>query len=145
MYIKEKPFVYGTFRWPERLKITRGLPPPPTLAGMNVATPGPRDTAIEVLREFGANELVGKIYASGASNMWFPLAPNNAPAFPWYTWFAKHGAHTFFDMDGSGLWTVLHFRNESDESGLYVAVALRFSDRSYPWIENQRAKDMGSS
>jgi hypothetical protein len=142
MYITEKPFVYGTFRWPERLK--RGLPPPPTLAGMNVTRAlGRRDTAIEILREFNPTELVGKVYIAGTGNAWFPLAPGNAPVFGWYTWFAKHGTHTFFDMDGSGLWSVINFRNESDASGLYLAVALRFSDKSFPWIENQRAKDVG--
>jgi hypothetical protein len=29
---------------------------------------------------------------------------------------------------GSGRWAVLHFRNESDETGPYVAVALRYSN-----------------
>jgi hypothetical protein len=33
----------------------------------------------------------------------------------------------YFDMEGSGHWTVLHFRTESDETGIYVAVALRYA------------------
>jgi hypothetical protein len=40
--------------------------------------------------------------------------------------FAKIGRNLFFEMEGSGRWEVEHFREESDETGPYVAVALKY-------------------
>src|SRR5215468_5787039 len=43
-----------------------------------------------------------------------------------------------FDMQGSGPWEVLHFRIESNESGPYVAVALRQFEKGKtpPWVKS---------
>jgi hypothetical protein len=49
------------------------------------------------------------------------------PLHEWYKRFLRDRRGLYFDMQGSGRWEVLHFRNESDESGPYVAVAARFS------------------
>ena len=54
-------------------------------------------------------------------------------------WFTTYGKirHTplgaallHFAMDGSGTWHVKHLRDESDESGPYIAVALKFDSSS---------------
>lgn len=117
MYVKpHKTFVYGRFLWPEA--VFKGLPPPPTRSGP--------DIAIEILREFGTSEMMGKIYSRVLADTWQPLEPNTARGWGWYVYFSRTQKQVFFDMEGSGLWEVRHFRNESDENGPYVAVALRF-------------------
>jgi hypothetical protein len=143
MYINssQKTFVYGTFRWPTRGKIGASLPPPP---GIPLMTTGPRDTALEILREFNTSELVGKIYFQVPNQPWVPARPDLVAYAPWYVHFARFHAHTYFDMDGSGLWEVLHFRNESDETGLYVAVALRYVGKTFPWVDQQRERERGN-
>jgi len=41
-------------------------------------------------------------------------------------------------MEGSGYWEVVNFRNESDETGPYVAVALKYvPQNSVPkWVQD---------
>ena len=89
--------------------------------------------AIEILREYGANELIGKVYRRGDNN-WVPIEPSQVAHVEWFKWFHKIGKEArhhpnifYFDMEGSGRWIVLHFRNESDETGPYVAVALQYA------------------
>ena len=109
--VPNRPFVYGNFSWPGGKKT---LAPPP----------GFRMFAIEILREYSPSEFLGKIYVNGPP--WVPLAQSNASKFPWYSFFSKVPKFVYFDMEGSGKWEILHFRNESDETGPYVAVALRY-------------------
>lgn len=78
--------------------------------------------AVEIIREYGANELVGKLYRRGSSGDYLPVDPgaleNRTRRFP--------RDSQQFQMAGSGSWKVLHLRMESDEAGPYVAIALRY-------------------
>ena len=110
-------FVYGTFHRPGKPK----LPAPPW-----------EKVAIEVLREYSANEIIGKVYVQVGGN-WTPILLPAVENSDWYKWYKKLPAHFrnrakayYFDMDGSGPWRVLHFRTESDETGPYFAVAIQY-------------------
>ncbi|MGH9432137.1 MAG: hypothetical protein ACRD3T_11395 [Terriglobia bacterium] len=107
-------FVYGHFKWPE---MKRGFEPPP----------GTNDFAIKVLREYSANEFVGKLYRKLSIGDWVPVDPSKASEYEWYRSFRTRRRKVSFEMDGSGIWEVQNFRIESDETGPYVAVALRYS------------------
>jgi hypothetical protein len=118
-----KRFVYGKFKWAGQRQ--HGLPP---ILDMD-------RTAIEIVREYGANELVGKIHMK-LGNQWVPLDPSRLEQIEWMQIYQKfplavrsQGLLYYFDMEGSGHWAVLHFRTESDESGPYVAVALRYKEK----------------
>jgi hypothetical protein len=141
MYINtsQKTFVYGTFRWPLRGRIGPGITRPP---GIPVTAFSKGDTALEILREFNPSELVGKIYAQGLGSQWAPARPDVVASTDWYAHFSKFHNHVFFDMQGSGLWEVLHYRNESDDTGLYVAVAICYHAKAVPWIDNQRERNI---
>ena len=115
---QRKPFIYGKFRWGP--------------AGANF---GSRErVAIEVLREFSATEFVGKLYLmSGSPLSWVPADMHTAQGQEWYKWYTRipkgireKGANFFFEVEGSGKWTVLYLRGESDDAGPYVAIALRY-------------------
>ena len=84
------------------------------------------DVAIEILREFSASELVGKVYMKGNSGNWNPVSQ---PAIRDYTWFKdfRKTKQLKFWMDGSAPWKVLYFRAESDGGGPYMAVGLKLS------------------
>lgn len=106
-----------------------GLPPPPWLD----------DFAIEILREHSATEFTGKLYSrEGSPISWIPIPPDKVSGFRWYSYFSRTRKWLAFRMEGSSIpWEVLHFRNESDESGLYVAVALRLmTGQIPPWAAN---------
>ncbi|PYV93059.1 MAG: hypothetical protein DMG05_02705 [Acidobacteria bacterium] len=115
-----KTFVYGEFTSMnmKKLKGLGGLPHPP----------GWHEFAIEILREFSPTQLVGKLY-SREGTTWLPVDPARATRYDWYESYTE-GKPLHFDMAGSGLWRVLHFRDESDENGPYIAVALEHSPRS---------------
>jgi hypothetical protein len=124
----QRPFVYGTFRSP-RTAIT---PPPPYV-------PGEPDIAVEVLREFGTTELIGKIYVKAfVSSTWVPAQWDLVQKSAWYHDYLRFGQHFLFDMDGSGAWQVVHFRTETDDTGPYVAVALRYLAQTPQWVQKQR-------
>jgi hypothetical protein len=117
--IPDRRFIYGTFIWPRKHKIQVPFAPsPPTYLG--------GDTALEIVHEYSASELLGKIYVLGIGGNWTPLAQTQVADNAWYQWFLKNHRFLYFDMGGSGWWEVLHFRIESDETGPYVAVALRY-------------------
>jgi hypothetical protein len=126
-----KRFVYGIFEWPGKNK---GLTPPPRSFMPISATLTAWDKlALEVIREYGANEFIGKAYFMGAFNAWTPVEPSSVGNLEWFIWYKRlspamreHAKGYYFDMEGSGHWAVLHFRNESDESGPYLAIALRY-------------------
>jgi hypothetical protein len=118
-----KRFVYGNFKWSGKQQHT--LPP---ILDMD-------RIAIEIVREYGANELVGKIHMK-FGNQWVPLDPSRLEQVEWMQAYKRFplpsrsaGIFYYFDMEGSGHWAVLHFRTESDESGVYVAVALRYKEK----------------
>ncbi len=132
MVERSKRFVYGKFHWP-----ADKLPPPPRPPFPLVVAPPLTawdQVAIEILREYGANELIGKLYSKGAFNNWVPIEPSQVADIDWFKWAKRLGPTGLnnpnifhFDMEGSGRWSVLHFRNESDETGPYVAVALKYA------------------
>jgi hypothetical protein len=118
MFVKTtSTFVYGRFIWPAR---KRPMPP----------VPGTEDIAIEILREYSSTELVGKLYERRASVDWVPISPARASSNGWWKWFEQAQSRLYFEMEGSGYWEVVNFRNESDDTGPYVAVALRYRPRS---------------
>ena len=113
-------FVYGRFvRQRGRSPFHRTSVPP--------LPPGSEDFAIEVLREYSSKEFLGKLYARVSySGDWAPVFPIKAASYDWYKWVSEKHQPLYFAMDGSGIWEVVNFRNESDESGPYVAVALKY-------------------
>lgn len=115
----EKIFIYGTFRsekddvlW-EAVAVVMG----------GAGTP---DIAIEILREFSPTELIGKVYTVSRSGSWAPVSQPGIQQYNWYKDFPGKGA--IFTTAGSNPWKVLFFRQESDESGPYVAVGLRLHE-----------------
>jgi hypothetical protein len=114
-----RTFVYGDFFLGKK---PRSLPP----------LPGTQPFALEILREFSTTEFVGKLFAR-AGNSWQPSTGGGLGNYPWYQIYQKasaaHGGAKlplYFDMEGSGPWQVQHLRDESDDSGPYIAVALKF-------------------
>jgi hypothetical protein len=86
------------------------------------------DIAIEVLREFSATELVGKLFSKSVGG-WQLMTSVGVGNYVWYQDFtAAKGVQ--FIMQGSDPWDVLFFRPESDEAGPYVAVGLKLALRN---------------
>ena len=127
----QQPFVYGTFLWPSKKKDSGAF-----YGGL----PGDPDIALEILREFGPSELVGKLYTKPAIGEWTLAEFDQIRQTRWYAAFEKTPQLFVFDMQASVPWQVLHFRTESDESGRYVAVALRQFEagKAPPWIKKIR-------
>ena len=120
MYHKSgKPFVYGRFRFGGSPAKPGGLSPPPSLLD---------EFAIEILREFSPTEFIGKLYTRTPSG-WIPADLSRISSQSWYKIFLSTKRGLFFDMEGPVFWEVLYFRNESDETGPYVAVALRYAQK----------------
>lgn len=115
--------MYGTFSLGASLPIRPSIPSPPTIEGI----PGTANIAIEILREFSATELVGKVYVKGKAGNWAPVPQDGVREYSWYREF-RAGKNLEFRMDGSHPWKVLNFRVESDDSGPYVAVGLKLSN-----------------
>jgi hypothetical protein len=82
---------------------------------------------------------VGKVHVRDRA--WIPLQIDFLPSQPWYEAFNKERKRFIFDMQGAGPWDVLFFREESDESGLYVAVGLRNLAEMPDWLPSQRRLD----
>jgi len=128
----QKTFIYGTFLWPTRTR--------QPFSGIREFLGSRRkqpDFAAEILREFGPSELVGKLYEQSGSD-WIPAQWYVFSVSPWFDAYHKFRKYFFFDMQGSGAWNVLHFRNESDASGPYVAVAMKYNDEEPTWIQGVR-------
>lgn len=130
----QQTFVYGTFLWPARPRESGAF------YALSGRQPGEPDVAIEILREFGASEFIGKLYTKQITNSWTTAPITQIQQTPWYLAFEKMPQMFVFDMQGSGPWEVLHFRAESDESGGYVAVALRQFDKGKApaWVKTVR-------
>jgi hypothetical protein len=90
-----------------------------------LGSPREPDIAIEVLREFGAMELVGKLFIKSAGG-WQLMTSMGVINYTWYKDFTT-GKAVQFMMQGSDPWDVLFFRPESDETGPYVAVGLKLA------------------
>jgi hypothetical protein len=119
MVIKEsRPFAYGRF--------VAVSPHQFAFTPLPERTPS---VAIEILREFSATELVGKVYVKGTAAGWEPVDPSALADYEWYKDFKEKGWRLLFDMKPSGRWDVLNFRIESDERGPYVAVALKYDSQ----------------
>jgi hypothetical protein len=115
-YVKtNRIFVYGDFVLSKK-RLT--VSPPPT---------GGQPFAIEILREFSSTEFVGKLYVRAGSS-WLAATRSMLHEHTWYKFAAMSDASRFiqFHMEGSGFWRVENLRDESDDSGPYVAVALKF-------------------
>jgi hypothetical protein len=116
MSVKTGRFVYGE------------LQPQDYLRSIGRALGGPDpEFAVEIVREYGANELIGKLYRKGNSGDWVPVDSSTLKGPGWRERFPK-GSPAKFEMAGSGAWKVLHLRIESDETGPYVAIALRYPE-----------------
>ena len=119
MYVKTGRFVYGELQPP----LGR---PSGYKSVMGNAEP---EFAVEIVREYSANELVGKLYRRGYSGQWTPVDPGTLEMPERKHRFPRSSPGEWkFQMTGSGVWKVLHLRIESDEAGPYVAIALRYSE-----------------
>jgi len=109
----DRPFVYGDFAFgPPRSRLS--------------APPGMQPFAVEILREYSANEFIGKLYQRTPIGGWRPASLQDLSKYQWFSLYSKVRRHLHFEMEGSGRWEVEHFREESNESGPYLAVALKF-------------------
>jgi hypothetical protein len=59
-----------------------------------------------------------------------PVAPATLPTYDWYKFFSAAKRHLKFNVSGAGDWEILYLRNESDQTGPYVAVALKLLSRT---------------
>ena len=116
-YVKlNRTFVYGDFYFSRK----KSLMPPP----------GMQPFAIEILREFSTTELIGKLYLR-AGGSWLAATRGALTNLEWYSFYQKISSSPtasrflFFAMEGAGTWQVQHLRDESDDSGPYIAVALK--------------------
>ncbi|HME00233.1 MAG TPA: hypothetical protein VKM93_23240 [Terriglobia bacterium] len=116
MYVKTGRFVYGELQPQGKRALSK------VLGGDR----GP-EFAIEIIREYSANELVGKLLRKGHSGDWVPVDSGTLASPEWQQRFSGTSPAKF-EMAGSGTWKVLHLRIESDETGPYVAIALRYSE-----------------
>jgi hypothetical protein len=95
--------------------------------------------AVEILREFGASELVGKLYSRQVGGgTWTAMRFSDIRLLPWYKTFEKTPEFLAFDVDLSGPWRVLDIRRESDDQGPYIAAALRRFEQVPQWVISLR-------
>jgi len=122
-----RSFVYGSFRWPKEREGVGVLE--------QILRPSDPDVALEILREYGPSEMLGRIHVIAPGSNWTRLSPSDASRCRRYTFYLQNHRDVFFEMKGSGVWQVANFQNESDETGSYVAVALIFqSSKSPDWL-----------
>ena len=115
--VEQAVFVYGEFALKELGAFAAGRRD-------RISSPEP-PVAIEILKEFGPQEFIGKVYVLW-QNAWRPVMPEGASSFEWYQRFQR-GEDVYFDMRGSGRWEIEWFRFESSARtpNPYLAVALR--------------------
>jgi hypothetical protein len=94
--------------------------------------------AVEILREFSASELVGRLYSRIVGGDWSPIQPSVIHLFHWHEIFTRNPALVVFDLEGSGPWQVLFVRRESDEQGIYTAIALKRFEKTPAWVDTVR-------
>lgn len=119
--VEQAVFVYGEFDF---LRPPAAPARPPSLKDLTRPSQEP-PVAIEILREFGSQEFIGKVYVL-RETAWRPVTPEGASSFGWYQSFQK-GAPLYFGMRGSGRWEVEWFRFESSarSPNPYLAIALK--------------------
>jgi hypothetical protein len=121
MVTSNRVFLYGHFL-DRKEKSGPPMPPTPTVA-------------IEILREFSPSELIGKIYVQTRDMNWQPLSPSGANSYSWFTAYRsmqqdeQSRNSLYFQTPERDYWEVIYFRQESDESGAYMAAALRHGER----------------
>ncbi len=108
-----RTFVYGDFFFGKR---SHSMPRPPAA----------QPFAVEILREFSTTGFVGKLFARAGSS-WQPSTRHGLASYQWYEAYQKSKTPLYFEMEGSGIWQVQNLREESDDSGPYMAVALKFA------------------
>jgi len=115
----KRVFIYGHFL--DRVEKQRKLPPPSLPSN-----------AVEILREFSAVELIGKLYALTPERNWQPVTPDGVRNFEWFKTYRNIVTHKpttqnrmYFESQDGDFWEVLFFRQEADELGQYMAVGLR--------------------
>jgi hypothetical protein len=111
-------FIYGEFRYGISALI-------PALLGQrgDVAT-----EAIEILREFSPSELIGRVYVLTPGGNYLPVSPYGVTNYDWYKAYqdaARESRKIRFKAKAGDSWDVLWIRQESDDSGPYIAVALK--------------------
>ncbi len=109
---------------PDRVFIYGHFTSVPSLLATHVILGSGPNIAIEILREFSATELVGKVYVKGSGGTWMPASQPGVLNFDWYKNFSNK-KKLYLVMQGSEPWQVLYFRPESDDTGPYVAVGLK--------------------
>ena len=109
-----RTFVYGTFTAKTRALRRLGQVKP------EIAVEP--DIAIEVLREFSLSEFIGRVHVKGGGGNWMRLTGASLRNYDLYRTYLSQGDLKFFMQDDT--WNVKYFREESDETGPYVAVAL---------------------
>jgi hypothetical protein len=116
-------FIYGEFQGED-----------PTMAAVRKFLGRPESDlateAIEILREFSPLELIGKVYVLTQSRNYQPVSPLGVRDYTWYkdyqkTSFGGVKGKFYFKVKDGDRWQVLWMRQESDDSGPYIAVALR--------------------
>jgi hypothetical protein len=119
----KRVFIYGNFVDKEE-RARRGANP----------APRPPTIAVEILREFSATELVGRVYILTGGRNWQPASPDGIRNYTWFQTYyqgyreAQHKRNhgrLYFETQEKDHWGVLYLRQESDESGAYVAVAMQ--------------------
>lgn len=111
-------FIYGYFMEREPTGLYRLTPPPGTLPS----------EAIEILREPSVVELIGKVWVLTSARNYQAVTPFGVTNFQWFQNFqraSKEGTPFYFKAEHGDKWNVRWFRQESDESGPYIAAGLQ--------------------
>ena len=101
----------------------QSLSPPPLPPSLDLST-----EAIEILREFSPLELIGKVYTLGSGRNYAPVTPLGVRNFSWYREYERASRKSegfYFKVKDGDVWKVLWLRQESDDTGAYIAVALK--------------------
>jgi hypothetical protein len=86
--------------------------------------------------------LIGKVYIKAfASSAWMPAQWDLIQQVDWYQGYLQMPQHFLFDMAGSGTWEVVHFRTETDETGPYMSVAIKYLPKPPAWVQTQRDRE----
>jgi hypothetical protein len=126
----KRVFIYGQFAT-EQSPLPIFLRPEFSSIGSPIAPSGTTELsteAIEILREFSTLELIGKVYVLTSNRNYQPVTPLGVRNFNWYNDFQKASMNKekfYFRAKNGDLWTVPWIRLESDDSGAYIAAALK--------------------
>jgi hypothetical protein len=115
-------FIYGRFLSESDYAGIYGILPPP----LAVLPP----FALEILREPSLSEVIGKVYAFVSSTRnYLPVTPYGVSNYSWYKELVLPSSQKqeklFFDVQNGDKWLVRWVRQESDDSGQYIAAGLQ--------------------